>query len=225
MRKWLLFLACCPVALAQIESNVLTVTATRSLNLQPDQASLMVNVTSSVNTALADVLTALQSTNITSANLTAVGTSTTGSGSASGNNEAWYWTFTVTVPLSGLKAILASLAMVQQSLPAAQNPMTVAYFLQGASFSPQLLASNPCPYTAVFSDAQTQAKNVAAAAGVTLGPVVALSDGSGITTQPAVEYGVLEAVSLASGAYFVEGQPAAPAAPSCTMVVKFKLGQ
>jgi hypothetical protein len=193
-------------------------------DLQPDQASLIVNVTSSVNTALADVLTALQTTNISTANLTSIGT-TNGSGSASGNNEAWYWTFTITVPLSGLKAILASLAMVQQSLPAAQNAMTVDYFLQGASFSPQLLASNPCPYTAVFSDAQTQAQQVATAAGVTLGPVVALSDGSGMATQPAVEYTTGVVGLLTSGAYFVEGQPAAPSAPSCTMEVKFKLGQ
>lgn len=219
MRRLLVLLACCPVALAQLGSNVLTVTATRSLNLQPDQANLMVNVTSNVNTALDDVVAALQPANITAANLTGVSTNFTG---ANGAGEAWYWTFTLRVPLSALKGTLASIVMVQQTLPSAPDPMTVDYYVLGAWFSSQLLASNPCPYTAVFSDAQTQAQMVAAAAGLTLGPVVALTDGSGVTLEPVAEYGVLSAARLSLGSVFEEPPTTAP---SCTMVVKFKLGQ
>lgn len=229
MRNWLLFLACCPAALAQLDSNVLTVTATRSLNLQPDQASLLVNVTSNENTVLDDVLAALQPANITAANFT--GVSTTEGNSAILTQEAWYWSFTLTVPLAGLKGTLASLSMLQQSLLAAQNPMTVGYYVQSASFSPQLLASNPCPYTAVFSDAQTQGQTVATAAGITLGPVVGLSDGSGTVTQPAVEYAtgaiiaIVELGSVLQQSGYVSSFLPAPSAPSCTLVVQFKLGQ
>jgi hypothetical protein len=229
VRRLLLFLACCPAALAQRDSNVLTVTATRNLNLQPDQATLMVNVTTSVNTSLDDVLAALQPTKITVASFAFVGTAF--SGSASGNslaagvlNEGWMWTFTPTVPLPGLPAALASLAKAQPVLSQSSNPMDLEYYVQGASLSSQLLASNPCPYTAVFSDAQTQAQKVAAAAGITLGPVVALSDGSGTVGQLSGVYiGFAIAAGQLTAGNFVESLP--PTTPFCTLVVQYSLGQ
>src|SRR5580704_11808840 len=100
MRRWLLFFACCPAALAQHDSNVLTVTATRILNLQPDQASLIVNVYSGLNTALADVLAALQPANVTAANFTNV-FETYYSTDARNGTYTYYWSFTVNVPITG----------------------------------------------------------------------------------------------------------------------------
>jgi len=221
MRRLLLFLACCPAALAQLDSNVLTVTATRNLNLQPDQAALMVNVTTSVNTSLDDVLSALQPTKITVASFAGVGT--TFSGGAGSPNEVWMWTFTPTVPLAGLPAALASLATAQPVLSQSSNPMDLEYYVQGASLSSQLRASNPCPYTAVFSDAQTQAQKVAAAAGITLGPVVALTDGSGAAIQGAFVASYSISVIPLSGLLAQLVEPAST--PSCTLVVQYSLGQ
>jgi Protein of unknown function (DUF541) len=228
MRRLLLFLACCPAALSQLGSNVLTVTATRSLNLQPDQAALMVNVTTSVTTSLDDVLSALQPTKIAVASFSGVGTTFSGlsvsSPATGGPSETWTWTFTPTVPLAGLPAFLASLATVQQALSQAVNPMDLEFYVQGASLSSQLLASNPCPYAAVFSDAQTQAQKVAAAAGIALGPVVAMTDGYGTAIQGSYEEFAVASLISVTGALTAFVSPVAPA-PPCTMVVQFKLGQ
>src|SRR5580692_9183335 len=126
MRKLLLFFACCPAVFAQPDLNVLTVTASRALNIQPDQASLLVSVTTSLNTGLDDVLSALQPANITVASFAGVGGSVS---SGTTNAVEWIWSFTPTVPLSSLKGSLASLATVQQALSKAVNPMDLEYYV------------------------------------------------------------------------------------------------
>src|ERR1700730_7421267 len=61
-------------AFAQLDSNSVTVTATRSMTQQPDQVLFGVTVQSGLNTSLDDVVAALQGSGITSANFSGVST-------------------------------------------------------------------------------------------------------------------------------------------------------
>src|SRR5260370_31326366 len=74
MSKKALFLALVSgsLAFAQLDSNSITVSASRSGTLQPDQALFVVSVQSDLNTSLNDVLAALQGSGITSANFSGV---------------------------------------------------------------------------------------------------------------------------------------------------------
>ena len=63
-----------PAAFGQLDSNSVTVSATRSMTQQPDQVLFGVTVQSGLNTSLDDVVAALQGSGITAANFSAVGT-------------------------------------------------------------------------------------------------------------------------------------------------------
>src|ERR1039457_2549508 len=73
------------LAFGQIDSNAVTVTASRNANLQPDQVLFGVGVTSGLNVSLDDVVAALAGSGITVANFSSVipepaSAATTGSG-------------------------------------------------------------------------------------------------------------------------------------------------
>ena len=61
-----------PLAFGQLDSNSITVTASRNASLQPDQAVFAVSVQSGISASLDDVLAALQGSGITAANLSSV---------------------------------------------------------------------------------------------------------------------------------------------------------
>ena len=60
-----------------MESNTLTISATRSTYLQPDQVVFSLSVSSPVSTGLDQVVAALSGLGITSANLSGVGSNAT----------------------------------------------------------------------------------------------------------------------------------------------------
>jgi hypothetical protein len=68
-----LLLLAAPPVFAQLENHTLTITATRSTNLQPDQVVFGLSVTSSAAATLDQIVGAL-GLGVTSANLTAVST-------------------------------------------------------------------------------------------------------------------------------------------------------
>src|ERR1051325_3915927 len=100
MRSLLLFAALAPFAFAQLDDNTITVTATRSFILQPDQVVIGVVVTAQGDAGLDDLLPLLDGTNITAANLTGAFQSV--------QNET-QWSFRVTVPLAKMTDELKSL--------------------------------------------------------------------------------------------------------------------
>ncbi len=61
------------LAFGQLDPNSITVSATRSSNVQPDQAVFAVYVDAGINASLNDVLSAVQSVGITAANFSGVG--------------------------------------------------------------------------------------------------------------------------------------------------------
>jgi hypothetical protein len=180
MRKSVLVflpLWCCSLAFGQLESNSITVSASNNTNLQPDQAIISVYVQSGTNVGLDDVLTALQGSGITVANfsgvstsqqtLTCVGTSTL--------TFTLQWTFSLPVPLANTKATAASLTTLQQTIAKQNNGLTLTFSITGTQISQQLAQSQTCSLAALITSATTQAQGLAAAGGLTLGSILALS--------------------------------------------------
>lgn len=209
MRTIILFLAAASAAFGQLDSDVVTITATRQLNIQPDQVSLTVYMITDPGQTLDNVLAALQGTKITAADLSNV---------TAPINTRWQWVFTPTISFSALNTTTAALG----ALPA-NGPIYLQAFFLNASESPEAVASQPCPYPALINDAQTQAGKLGAAAGLTVGPILHLAPGS---TQSlyANSYGYFVSVEAiydpATGqANLISGSS------GCTLTVQFKLGR
>src|SRR5712692_4904086 len=68
------FVLSASVVFGQLDSNSVTVTASRNVNLQADQSVFGVYIDSGINTSLDDVIAALQGSGITVANFSGVST-------------------------------------------------------------------------------------------------------------------------------------------------------
>ncbi len=169
-------LLACSFAFGQVASNTITVSASQNASLQPDQAIFSVTVQSGLNAGLDDVVAALQGSGITAANLSGIfslNPYTTGTGPAVPTLQ---WTFSLLVPLANTKATVASLTTLEQSIAKLNNGLTLAFTITGTQISQQSAQSQPCSLTGLIASATTQAQNLAAAAGgITLGPIIALS--------------------------------------------------
>ena len=161
----LLALALPVAAFAQLDDDTITVTASRTSNLQPDELSVGVSVNAPATSTLDDVVAVLSGTGITARNL-----------ASTSNVQTFYpqpqlsaqWNFTTTVPIAKASGLLATLAKLVQA-PAMPGTTGVSFYVQGTQVSAALQAANPCAYTTLVSDAQRQAQALAAAAGVAIG--------------------------------------------------------
>jgi hypothetical protein len=214
----LLVAAFSPIAFAQLDSNSITVAASNNVTLQPDQAVFSVTVTSSQSTGLEDILAALQGSGITIANF--VGVSTTGQIIAvlSSNplppvNTAppLFWTFSLPAPLANTKATIASLTTLQQNIAKANNGLTLSFNIVGTQVSQQLAQSQTCSFPGLIANATTQAQALAAAGGVTLGSILAISSSTSGVVQGDFLLGAVSAVYTST------------APPPCTITVKFAI--
>jgi hypothetical protein len=197
------------LALAQLDPDTLTINVTRNLLLQPDQVGINVFVNVPANSSLDDVLAALPGTGLTAANL--ISASTIGLNGQSTTE----WSFSLAVPLPKLKDALTALQTAKDTSTADVTFFTTA----GLQTSPQLLASQPCPYPSLVSYAKTQAQKVAAAAGVNVGPIVGVSDSGDVSVAG---YVIADFVSITGSlSNFLLGRPSPSV--SCSMAVQFKL--
>ena len=167
------------VLFGQLDSNSIVVTAYRSVYLQPDHAEFLVNVVSPPNATLDNIVGALQGSGITATSL-------------SGRSEAFVsppgvvtaeppqitWSFNLTTPLASINNTLASLTTIQQSITQKNSGLSIYFGVVRARVSPQSQESQQCPIADLVSDARNQAQTLAAAAGLTLGPILAIYDGS-----------------------------------------------
>jgi hypothetical protein len=218
MRALILLLALASAVLAQPEPKVISVTVSRQLNVQPDKVSLNVTVFSDPNQTLDDVLTFLQKTKITAADLSNLYTIQLD------NQQEWEWTFTPTISFSDVGAVVAAL----NALPALliDKPITLWSFYVNATASPQAIAAQACPYPSLINDAQAQASKLAAAAGVVLGPIQSMEEPG--TATPFVGEGFASPSN--SYAYLVYDPNltlvrAVGRAQPCSLTVDFRLGQ
>jgi hypothetical protein len=211
-----------PVAFAQLDSNSITVIATRSMTQQPDQVLFGVTVQSGLNTSLDDVVAALQGSGITAANFAGVSTAPisfvglTPTPQPPTVTPMLQWTFALPVPLAKIKDTVASLSALQKSIAQQNNGLTLSFNVQGTQVSAQLLQSHVCPTSDLLTDARAQAQKLADAAGVSLGAVLAMSSATSVPS------GVGSVVPVISALNFVS--TASTAFPSvCSMTVKFAL--
>jgi hypothetical protein len=204
----LLLLAAAPL-FGQLPSNTLNIAATRSIVLQPDQVVFGLTVSTPVTVILFEVVDGLSGLGITSANLSGVDNS---------NATTLQWNFTLAVPLSNLAATINSLANFQQTSPR-RSLLALTFSVNGTQVSQKLQQSQSCSNSDLISDATTQAQKLAAAAGMTLGPIVKLFN----TPQLEIPafFGLAEIGSFASLLNVVPNIYSPPL--TCSLNVQFQL--
>ena len=202
----------------QLDSDTLTIQASRSVNLTPDQVVFSISVSASPNTSLDQVVATLANLGVTAANLANVASGTD-------SQSAIYWDFTLAAPLAKIKATIASLTALQRSIVQNSKTMTLMFQVQGSQVSPDLIQSQACPMTGLFAEAQAQAQSVASVAGLAIGPVITLSNLSLAPVPSQVTGGFAVADFTGSAGTIAQRVLTTPrSAPvTCSLVVKFKL--
>jgi hypothetical protein len=211
MRTILLLLACAAACLAQLDDNTVSVTVTRIIALQPDQATISATVTTPTAAGLDDALPGIAAAGFTAADLTYVNTSGPGTN----------WQFSKAVPFSDLKTVLPALATAQQSVSSRTNAVSLSYFVGSQSSQAAEQAPANCPVPTLFADAQAQAQLLATISGGRLGAVVSLSQASSAN-------GTISGYFFDSSALFAPLQllpltRVIPAASPCSLTVQFRL--
>jgi hypothetical protein len=208
------FVMCTSVAFAQLDSNSVTVTASRNVNLQPDQTVFSVRVTSGLNTGLDDVIAALQGAGIGLGNFSGVSMDqqfvSIGPSPQPVPQPMLGWTFVLPVPLSKMKDTAMTLTNLQQTIAQKNAGLALSFYVQGSQVSPQLQQSQTCAFTDLLSDARAQAQKLATASGLNVGTILAMSS----STSTTVANGVV-----------LTGYPYISYSPVCSMTVKFALGR
>jgi hypothetical protein len=211
-----------PGAFAQLDSNSVIVTATRSMAQQPDQVLFGVTVQSGLNTSLDDVVAALQGSGITAANFSGISAAP-----FTGNiiptpqqpptvTQMLQWTFALQAPLAKIKDTIATLTALQKTIAQQNNGLTLSFNVQATQVSAQLQQSQVCPTSDLLADATAQAQKLAGAAGLSLGAVLAIAS---ITSVPS---NIGSVVPVTSALNFVSSTSTVfPAV--CSMTVKFAL--
>jgi hypothetical protein len=172
----ILFLVFIPASmtLAQLDSNSVTVTASTTSALQADQVVFNVSLIAPITTSLNDVLAALTGTGITQANLSG-GYQFVAMIPGLAPAPTVTWNFTLPVPLSQLKATVATLNGLQTSIAAKNNGMQLSFSVNGTQVSTQLQQSQTCSPTSLITSARARAQNLVTTAGLRLGNILAMS--------------------------------------------------
>jgi hypothetical protein len=195
------------LAFGQLDSDTLTLSASRALTLPPDQLALGIYVTTPASTGLDEVVAGLKSLGITAANFSNVSSSADGVGLS--------WLFSLAVPLSKIPATVAQL-----------TAQKVQFYTQGSRVSAASLQAHQCSIPILMADVKDYAKKLAGAAGLVVGEVVAMSDGSGfgsvaLAQAPPSRPAQSLPISLINNLLTTPRTPIQPAA--CSLTVKFKL--
>ena len=214
---FLYFSAASALLFGQLDSNSVTVTATRNLSVQPDQAIIELSVISPLDATLDSVVAVLQGFSVSAADFNAVGI----------YPPAYYlpqpgqtvtqmmqWGFGIAVPVTKLKDTLAALTALEQTIAKKNNGFTLSFSVQGLTLSPQLQQSQVCKTPDLIADARAQAQKFADASGMAVGSILAISGATSTTV------GSAPPVASSSGliSYSVPTYPA-----PCSAVVKFAL--
>ncbi|HLJ44965.1 MAG TPA: SIMPL domain-containing protein [Bryobacteraceae bacterium] len=207
------FLLSTSLAFAQLDSNSVTVTASRTVVLQPDEVIFAVYVGAPLSATLDDVVSALSGSGITAANFAGL-TTPQFSFVPSQPQTTLQWAFALTAPFAKMKDTISTLNALQKSIGQNDSGLTLQFQIQGAQVSQQLAQMQNCPQADLIADARNQAAKLAAAAGLSIGNILAISAGTSSTVG-----NVLPAISLSS---FISGSTL-NLSPGCSVIVKFAL--
>jgi hypothetical protein len=187
--------------------NTITIAASRTTNPTPDQVLIAINVTSDTTYGLDDINAALAGAGIAGTNLTVYsGTTYDRLGRA---HSILQWSFTLTAALAKLQSTLAQL-VAAQAVMAQNSALSLAFNIQGLQASPQSVPV--CQEADLISDARWQAQKIGSAAGVSVGPILNISE------QAAPTAGLIYA-SFLIGDFSVGTTPSS----SCSLSVQFQL--
>ena len=156
----------------QVSANSVTVTASRSATVQPDEVYFAVFVSSGADKNLDDIVGALKGTGITAANFVRLTSLFQPVGPTAPPHQSLQWTFQILVPLAKLKDTTAAFAALAQSLQQQNNGLSLTFAVQGTAVSPQQTPS--CKLADLIADARAQAQQLTSAAGVTPGMIQSL---------------------------------------------------
>lgn len=202
----------------------ITITASRSPSVQPDEISIGLNATSNVNSGLDDVTSALQQAGVSGATFAGVSTVTFYQAAPAKAQPQLQWSFSLTAPLAKIKDTFGALISGQQALAKASPPINLSFYGGSTTVSPQLAASQSCPNADLFKDAQTGAQQVAAAAGASAGPLLSIGRGNPSPTAQWLSSTIYDPYDPVAGyASFLLGAPGF--APNCSLTVSFVLVQ
>jgi uncharacterized protein YggE len=207
----LLFLTAVPL-FAQLDSHTLAISASRSITPQPDQVVFGLSVDAAASTTLDQVVGALSGLGVTDANLTGIS-----------NSDPFRWSFTLVAPLSKLSTTIASLIKIEQTIGQNNSGLTLTFTIEGTQASQQVQQLPSCSDAELIADATAQAQKLAAAAGLTLGPILRVSNVPGSQTY-AVPNIVERVGSFVLGDFseFLFAAPL-PSPVTCSLLVKFEL--
>jgi uncharacterized protein YggE len=200
---------------------IITITATRTNSIQPDQVLIGLNVQSATTAGLDDITGALTGAEISGPNFTGVSTFLTTTGLQT--QSQLVWSFTLTAPLAKLSATLTQIISAQQAISANSSGLILNFYVEGMQVSQQLQQSQSCSQAALLADAQAQAKAVATAAGVSAGSIVNMAEGStgaigGVYAGAAPTFGyVTNSLNSFSSSVFSSPQV------TCSLTVQFQL--
>jgi len=200
---------------AQLDSNSVTVTASRNTNLQPDTVVFAVQVTTGLNATLDNVLAAVKGAGISATNFAGVSSQPnivvlTGP-LPQPSAPALSWAFVLPVPFLQMTATIATLTALQQGIAQNNSGFGLGFQVQGAQVSPALRQAQLCNIQELIADATTQAQNLAAGGGLKLGQILAMS---GVISVPAAN---------AAFSAFLVAVPLTSSQQVCTLTVKFGL--
>ena len=172
-----LALLCGSLGWAQLQTNSIEITTTRTLTATPDQVTFNIWVDTGFGYSLSDVLNAISSVGITADNF--AGLSSPFLYIVGSAHYSLEWDFSLTVPLSKASSTMAQLASLAVKT-ARIDALLISFGLQGVSTSP---TNQPtCAISDLVADATAQAQALADAANVRLGPVLAISNQRGTST-------------------------------------------
>jgi len=209
MRCLLLFFAAACAAFAQLDTNVITVTASRQMNVPPDQAYIAVTFPAGDTQTLNLLSQSFPITNLTN---------TPGPGA-----DQQQWAFTFVVAVQDLTKTISSLHAM------ASENKSISYYVQGTTTSAQASAAQQCPYPTLINDAREQAAKLATAAGMTLGQIVSMAQTNTATQSPGGvrSGGFVAFLTTIPNPYVatVSSIITSPIAASCSLTVQFALTQ
>src|ERR1700680_2896172 len=125
----ILFIAVPVQLFGQIESDTLTLSASRVLSIQPDQAHFNVTMVSTPTQGLDEILAALQATGITAANFSSL---------TSQSDGTLQWLFNLPVSLAKVQTAAVSLVSLQQTIAKSNNGLTLSFYIGGLQVSDAL---------------------------------------------------------------------------------------
>jgi uncharacterized protein YggE len=107
------------------------------------------------------------------------------------------------------------LTTVQQNIAKLNNGFMMSFNIVGTQVSQQLVQSQTCSLSGLITAATTQAQSLAAASGLTLGGILALSSSTSNS--------VVTPTNIVSGPGYVSTIPGSAVPAPCAITVKFNV--